>query len=186
MVIILGAKIGFSQNVIQYVPQYIEQQYVPQHDIQLLQNALQARQAAYDANKNYLYSIQNWILDAKTEHPSSSQLLVLNKYYKKLEDLKDKDLSLLGNDLQEIALQMKKELIETQGNDSVSKTSRVMKKTKAICYIMSQPTYSSQQLTKIPVGQYVEFIESVDVLWCAVRVNNTVGYTLKSGLILKQ
>ena len=55
---------------------------------------------------------------------------------------------------------------------------------KGTSYIYSEPTYNSELISKVPSDRFIQFIDNFDALWCRVKVNGHLGYTLRSSLVL--
>lgn len=83
--------------------------YVPP-PLEMMHDALKQRQAAYDRNKKYMNDILNWILKLKTETDEKQFLDAMDRYYYKLRSFEGKDLSLLGKEIDNIALGVKEEM----------------------------------------------------------------------------
>jgi tetratricopeptide (TPR) repeat protein len=68
------------------------------------------RQAAYDNNYDYLVAVQSWIIDLKSQVSESEFRNNLDYYYNKLQDYKQKDLSSMKWQINDVELAVKKEI----------------------------------------------------------------------------
>ncbi len=186
-----------SHGQIKYTPQYVPQQYVPKYDIRLMEEVLKARQAAYDMNWEKVIEIQNSILDSKMNTKDKGVLSILDKYYNELEKMKEEDLSLMGNEISNLNLNMKRELVNyrtnpnSQNYSSPNETNTVnippkanpytgSKKVTHDCYILKEPNDNSPKLLKLNAsgGYYVEIL-SISGNYLYVKYLTTRGYISK-------
>lgn len=72
--------------------------------------ALKQRQDRYDKNKKYLDGLIDWVFELKSKTNNQDFLSAMDKYYKKLREFDDKDLSVLSNEIRNIELGIKEEI----------------------------------------------------------------------------
>jgi len=79
-------------------------------DLSLLEKALDKRQETYDNNLKYVNSLIDWIYELKLKTSEKEFLEAMANYYQKLRKFDGQDLSLLGNDIRKIELEIKEEI----------------------------------------------------------------------------
>lgn len=185
------ATVSFSQNRFstkkyQYTPSSYQvppqENYTP--DLSGLAEIAAKRQALYDANRDYMDGIINWIYALKNETNDTDFLAFLDKQYKKLRAFEEQDLSRLRNKIRDVELRIKEEVYEYNRKIKLALEEKQhqeeLKKEQAAKIYQNQVTYSDKHNHKSNLANSNTYQTRSYTPNHNSNYNNTTSYNISS------